>query len=59
MRLEDLRDDIIIKQKKGIPFIGASIIIWLLIIVVVTLHLPIYSTNILIFCCTCPLMPIT
>lgn len=58
MSLEELRDDIIIKQKKGIPFIGASIIIWLLITIVVTFHLPIQSMNILIFCCSCPLMPI-
>jgi hypothetical protein len=56
--LEDLRDDILMKQKKGIPFIGASIIVWLLITIVVTFHLPIYFTNILIFCCSCPLMPI-
>lgn len=58
MSLEELRDDIIMKQKKGIPFIGASIIIWLLITIVVTFHLPIQSMNILIFCCSCPLMPI-
>ena len=58
MSLEDLRDDILMKQKKGIPFIGASIIVWLLITIVVTFHLPIYFTNILILCCSCPLMPI-
>lgn len=32
--LESLRNDIVIKQKKGLPFIGASIVIWLLILIV-------------------------
>ncbi|ADL49988.1 DUF7010 family protein [Clostridium cellulovorans] len=58
MNLEDLRDDIAIRQKKGIPFIVASIILWSFIIVVVNLNLPIYYMNLLIFCCSCPLVPI-
>lgn len=56
--LEELRDDIIIKQKKGLPFICASVVIWLLIAVVTSLNVPIKTKNIMVFCCSCPLMPI-
>lgn len=56
--LEELRDDIIIKQKKGLPFICASVLIWLLIAIVTSLNVPIGTKNILVFCCSCPLMPI-
>ena len=38
--LESLRNDIVKKQKKGLPFIGASIVIWLLILIVIMLDLP-------------------
>ncbi len=34
MSLDELKNDIIIKQKKGLPFIMASVIIWLLIVLV-------------------------
>lgn len=56
--LEELRDDICEKQKKGLPFIMASVIIWLLITIVTIMNLPIATKNILVFCCSCPLMPI-
>ncbi|MDO5690304.1 MAG: hypothetical protein Q4G61_08655 [Tissierellia bacterium] len=59
MNLNELRDDIIIKQKKGLPFIITSVIIWLLIAIVSTLDLNIELKNILIFCCSCPLLPIS
>ncbi len=35
MCLDELRSNIAIKQKKGLPFICASIIIWLLILIVI------------------------
>lgn len=56
--LEKLRDDIAIKQKKGLPFIIASMVIWLLIVIVVILDLPQHKENMSIFCCSCPIMPI-
>ena len=59
MHLEELRNDIIIKQKKGLPFICASVVIWLLILIVVALDLPQDKENMLVFCCSCPLMPIS
>ena len=59
MHLEELRNDIIIKQKKGLPFICASVVIWLLILIVVALDLPQDKENMLVFCCSCPLMPVS
>lgn len=58
MNLDELRNDIAEKQKKGLPFICASVIIWLLILVVVSLKLPVQQQNILVFCCSCPLIPL-
>ncbi|SFN97750.1 hypothetical protein SAMN04487831_105220 [Pseudobutyrivibrio sp. UC1225] len=58
MTLDELRLDIAKEQKKGIPFIAASIILWGLIAIVTILQIPIKSKNILVFCCACPLMPL-
>lgn len=59
MILEELRNDLIIKQKKGLPFICASVVIWFLILIVLILDLPQDRKNMLVFCCSCPLMPIS
>lgn len=58
MNLDELRVDIAKKQKKGLPFICSSVIIWLLILVVVSLKMPIQRQNMLVFCCSCVLMPL-
>ena len=58
MNIDELRKDITLKQKKGLPFICASVVIWLLILIVVVLDLPQQQENMLVFCCSCPLMPI-
>ncbi|MDO5138208.1 MAG: hypothetical protein Q4D71_07060 [Oscillospiraceae bacterium] len=58
MSLEELRDDICIKQKKGLPFIAASVVIWILITVVCLLDLPLMTRNMLVFCCAVPLLPL-
>lgn len=58
MNLEELRNEITLKQKKGLPFICASVFIWFLILIVVVLDLPQQQENMLVFCCSCPLMPI-
>ena len=57
--LEDLRNGIVITQKKGLPFIGASVVIWLLILIVIMLDLPQNKENLLVFCCSCPLLPVS
>lgn len=59
MTLDELRDDITIKQKKGLPFIIASVIIWFLISLVLLLDINIEMKNILVFCCSTPLVPIS
>lgn len=58
MSLDELRNDIIIKQKKGLPFIMASVIIWLLIVLVSILDINVDMKNLLVFCCSCPLLPL-
>lgn len=57
--LENLRDDIATRQKKGLPFICASVAIWALILIVIALDLPQEKENMLVFCCSCPLLPIS
>ena len=57
--LENLRNDIVIKQKKGLPFICASVVLWLLILIVIMLDLPQNKENLFVFCCSCPLLPIS
>ena len=59
MNLEELRNDITLKQKKGLPFICASVVIWLLILIVVLLDLSQEKENLFVFCCSCPLLPIS
>lgn len=57
--LETLRNDIVIKQKKGLPFICASVVLWLLILIVIMLDLPQDKENLFVFCCSSPLLPIS
>jgi hypothetical protein len=45
-------------QKRGLHFIMASVIIWLLVFIVHMTKLDIQTKDILTFCCTCPLMPL-
>lgn len=59
MNLEELRNDIVLKQKKGLPFICASVVIWLSILIVIMLDLPQGKENLFVFCCSCPLLPIS
>lgn len=58
MSLDELRNDLIIKQKKGLPFICASVLIWMLIAVVAMLDININLKNILVFCCSMPMLPL-
>lgn len=59
MNLEELRDDCSRKQKKGIHFILASIIIWTGVLIVHLSPFSILTKNLLTFCCTAPLVPIS
>lgn len=59
MSLEELRNDICLKQKKGLPFIMTSVVIWTLISIVSLLDIPVSTKNMLVFCCSAALMPIS
>lgn len=56
--LNELRDDMRVSQRGGLPFIAGSVIIWALIAVVTSLKLPQLTENLLVLCCACPLFPI-
>lgn len=56
--LENARLDCAIKQKRGLHFILSSILIWSMILVVQLLDISILRKNLLVFCCTVPLMPV-
>ena len=59
MNLEELKKDCSIKQKKGIHFIIASVIIWSMVLIVQLTSLPVLTKNLLTFCCTAPLLPLS
>ncbi|WP_154649883.1 DUF7010 family protein [Butyrivibrio proteoclasticus] len=50
MSIDELRIDIAKEQKKGLPFIMASVVIWTLILIVSCLNLPLHTRNLLVFC---------
>ena len=55
--VDELRKEIAIQQKKGLPFIMTSVIIWLLILLVSILDINMNMKNLLVFCCSCPFLP--
>ena len=58
MNLEELKKDCSIKQKKGIHFIIASVIIWGMVLIVHSTSMEIMNKNLFTFCCTSVLFPI-
>lgn len=58
MHLDQLRLDCALKQKKGLHFILASVVIWFSLIWVHASTLPVLTKNLITFCCTAPLMPL-
>lgn len=58
MSLDQLRLDCAIKQKKGLHFILASILIWALVTIIHLTQLPILTKNLLTFSATAPLVPL-
>lgn len=49
MGLDELRNSISIEQKKGLPFIIASVVIWGLIAIVSFLDIPVMTKNLIVF----------
>lgn len=58
MTLQELRLDCAKKQRKGLHFIVASVVIWCAVLIVHLSNQPILTKNLLTFCCTAPLLPI-
>ena len=58
MNLEELKKDCSKKQKKGIHFIIASVVIWTMVLIIQLTNLPVLTKNLLTFCCIAPLLPI-
>ena len=58
MNLEELRIDCAVKQKKGLHFILASVVIWCAVLFVQLMNVPVLTKNLFIFCCTTPLVPL-
>ncbi len=58
MNFNELRLDFSIKQKKGLHFILASVIIWSALLIIHLTALPPITKNLLTFFCTAPLMPL-
>ena len=59
MNLDELRVDCAVKQKKGLHIIIASIVIWIAVFFIHITDLPILTKNLLTFCCTAPLLPLS
>ena len=59
MNIEELRNAISTEQRKGLPFIITSVVIWTLITIVCLLKIPVMTRNLLVFCCAAPLLPIS
>ena len=58
MNLEEMRLDSALKQKKGLHFILASVIIWSAVLVINLTGMPILTKNLFTFFVTAPLMPL-
>lgn len=57
--MDEFRKDIARKQKKGLPFMTASVVIWGLIVLVSLSGLPIMTRNLIVFCCSCPMLSLS
>ncbi len=56
--INELRADCSVKQKKGLHFILASVIIWAAVLIIHLLPLSAEQKNLFTFCCSAPLMPL-
>ena len=58
MELSELHKDCARRQKKGLHFILASVVIWAMILVVYLTDLRIETKNLITFCCSAVLFPL-
>ena len=59
MNLNELRTDCARRQKKGLHFILSSVLIWGIILVIFLTNLTIEQKNLLTFCCSAVLFPLS
>lgn len=59
MNLEELRMDCVLKQKRGLHIIMASVVIWVTVLCVHLSTMNILTKNLFTFFCTAPLLPIS
>ena len=57
--INELRHEASVIQKKGAPFMMASVIIWIMITIIRLLPVSLYRMNLLTFCCSVLLIPLT
>ena len=57
--LEKLKQDCIVKQKRGLHIIIASIAVWGGILAVELLNVPVLTKNLFVFICTALLLPVS
>lgn len=58
LSLQELRTDVTQKQKRGLHFIMASVLIWIAISIIHISPLPILTKNLFTFFCSAPLVPL-
>ena len=56
--LRQLKIEFAVKQKKGLPFIMASAVLWTIMFIAFLTDLDLYCKNIIAMCCSCLLMPV-
>ena len=56
--LQELRTDNTKKQKRGLHFIMASVLIWIAVVIIQASALPVLTQNLFTFCCSTPLVPL-
>ncbi len=56
--INELRHEASVIQKKGTPFMMASVIIWIMITIIRLLPVSLYRMNLLTFCCSVLLIPL-
>ena len=56
--LKQLKIEFAVKQKKGMPFIMASAVLWTIMLIAFLTDLDLYYKNIIAMCCSALLMPV-
>ncbi len=56
--LRQLKIEFAVKQKKGLPFIMASAVLWIIMLIAFLTDLDLYYKNIIAMCCSALLMPV-